>query len=255
MVFNYGLSNRAPNVSELFSDGLHHSAARIELGDLRLKKETSHRISGTYSYKNSNLEIHVDGFFNYINNFIYIEPSGVETTNRGAFPVWDYKQINASLFGVDLNLNYNITKQFEYNNKSSFIKGKDLSSDRALIDIPSFKTINVMRYLNKSWSNFNAEIESEWIFRQNEYPNNNFEAFIPRTNSYVLVDISTPPPAYHILNFRGSFDLKILKDNKVNLAFTINNLLNTPYRENLNRLRYFADEIGRNFTIQLKFNY
>jgi len=42
---------------------------------------------------------------------------------------------------------------------------------------------------------------------------------------------------------------------KVNLAFTINNLLNTPYRENLNRLRYFADEIGRNFIIQLKFNY
>ena len=40
-VFNYGLSNRAPNVSELFSDGLHHSAARIELGDLRLKKESS----------------------------------------------------------------------------------------------------------------------------------------------------------------------------------------------------------------------
>ena len=130
-----------------------------------------------------------------------------------------------------------------------------MSSDRALIDIPSFKTLNIVRYSNKSWSNFNAEIESEWIFRQNEYPNNNFEAFIPRTNSYVLVDISTPPPAYHILNFRGSFDLKILKDNKVNLAFTINNLLNTPYRENLNRLRYFADEIGRNFTIQLKFNY
>ncbi len=48
---------------------------------------------------------------------------------------------------------------------------------------------------------------------------------------------------------------EILKDKKVNLAFTINNLLNTPYRENLNRLRYFADEIGRNFTIQLKFNY
>ncbi len=254
-VFNYGLSNRAPNVSELFSDGLHHSAARIELGDLRLKKETSHRISGTYNYENSNLEFHVDGFFNYINNFIYIEPSGVETTNRGAFPVWDYKQINASLFGIDLNLNYNITKQFEYNNKSSYIKGKDLSSDRALIDIPSFKTLNIIRYSNKSWSNFNAEIESEWIFRQNEYPNNNFEAFIPRTNSYVLVDISTPPPAYHILNFRGSFDLKILKDKKVNLAFTINNLVNTPYRENLNRLRYFADEIGRNFTIQLKFNY
>ena len=39
ILFNYGLSNRAPNASELFSDGLHHSAARIELGDLRILKE------------------------------------------------------------------------------------------------------------------------------------------------------------------------------------------------------------------------
>lgn len=36
--FNYTLAQRAPNPAELFSDGLHHSAARIELGDLRIKK-------------------------------------------------------------------------------------------------------------------------------------------------------------------------------------------------------------------------
>ena len=140
-------------------------------------------------------------------------------------------------------------------NKSSFIKGKDLSSDRSLIDIPSFKTVNLIRYTNEKWTNFNAEIQSEWIFRQNEFPDNNFEAFIPRTDSYVLVDISTPPPAYHLLNFRSNFDLKFSNENHMNIAFTINNLLNTSYRENLNRLRYFADEIGRNFSIQLIYNY
>ena len=35
LLANYSLSSRPPNPSELFSDGLHHSAARIELGDLR----------------------------------------------------------------------------------------------------------------------------------------------------------------------------------------------------------------------------
>jgi len=255
LIFNYGLSNRAPNASELFSDGLHHSAARIELGDLRIQKETSNRISGTYSYKGEKASINIEGFFNHIQDFIYLEPSGVETTIRGSFPVWEHKQINATLFGVDLNMSHYINHQFTIQNKSSLIKGKDVSSNRALIDIPAFKTVNIIRYKNEKWSNFNAELQSEWVFRQNEFPNNNFEAYIPRTDSFVLVDISTPPPAYHIFNFRSDFDLKIFKENSVNVAFTVNNVLNTSYREYLNRLRYFADELGRNFMIQLKFNY
>ena len=34
LFFNYSIASRAPNSSELFSEGLHHSASRIELGDL-----------------------------------------------------------------------------------------------------------------------------------------------------------------------------------------------------------------------------
>ena len=242
------MASRPPNASELFSDGLHHALARIEIGDIKFNKEIANRIASSYSYRRiQDLIILIEVF--------YIEPTGVESTNRGAFPVWEYKQVNAALFGVDWNIRYNITEKFVIQNKSSFIKGKDLSSDRALIDIPSFKTVNLIRYTNEKWANFNAEIQSEWIFRQNEFPDNNFEAFIPRTDSYVLVDISSPPPAYHLLNVRSDFDLKISKKDNVRVAFSINNLLNTSYRENLNRLRYFADEIGRNFSIQLIYNY
>ena len=255
VLFNYGLSNRAPNASELFSDGLHHSAARIELGDLRILKETSNRISGTYNYDSEKATITVEGFFNHIHNFIYLEPTGVETTIRGSFPVWEYKQVNAILFGADLNMRYEINRKFMVQNKSSFMKGEDVSSNRDLIDIPSLKTTNLVRFTNKKWSNFSAEIQSELVFRQRNFPNNNFEAYIPRTDSFILVDISSPPPAYHLFNVRSDFDLKISKKENVRVAFSINNLLNTSYRENLNRLRYFADEIGRNFSIQLIYNY
>jgi iron complex outermembrane receptor protein len=39
------------------------------------------------------------------------------------------------------------------------------------------------------------------------------------------------------------------------LGFSVFNLLDTKYRDYLNRQRFYADEMGRNFQIQLKINY
>src|SRR5699024_4665258 len=48
---NYAMSNRAPNPSELFSDGLHHSSASLEIGELRLDSEHSHKVSFAFEKK------------------------------------------------------------------------------------------------------------------------------------------------------------------------------------------------------------
>jgi iron complex outermembrane receptor protein len=39
------------------------------------------------------------------------------------------------------------------------------------------------------------------------------------------------------------------------VGVAITNLLNTSYRNNLNRLRYYADDLGRNVLLNIKFNY
>ncbi|WP_372757656.1 TonB-dependent receptor [Mariniflexile sp.] len=255
ILVNYSLSNRIPNPSELFSDGLHHSAARIELGDLRIKQEQSNRFSASYAYQTEFLKLNLEGFYNSINDFIYIEPTGVEQTIRGSFPVWEYQQTNAMLTGLDLSLNLTLNEHVHFANTTSYTKGRDLTQRRDLIDIPALKTINTISYNNKAWKNFNAELKSEWVFKQNEYPNNNFETYVATTDSYVLVDISTPPPAYHLLHFSTDVTLPTSKNTNLNVGLNISNLFNTSYREYLNRLRYFADDLGRNIMIQLKFNY
>ncbi|WP_303319009.1 TonB-dependent receptor [Flavivirga abyssicola] len=254
-MFNYGLSNRAPNPSELFSDGLHHSAARIELGDLRMKQETSNRISGTYKYNRNALSINLEAFYNQISDYIFIEPTGTELTIRGAFPVWSYNQTNASLLGLDVTANYKFNEHWLLNNKSSFIKGRDLTKKQALIDIPSFKTVNILGYSNKRWLQLNTELQSELVLRQNEFPDNNFDVYIPTTDSEVLLDISSPPPTYHLLHFHNDITLNLSKQTNLNIGLNITNIFNTSYREYLNRLRYFADDLGRNIMLQVKFNY
>ena len=87
------------------------------------------------------------------------------------------------------------------------------------------------------------------MFAQNEYPNTNFEVVLP--DSIQTVDISTPPDAYHLLNFNTSVDVS----SSLHLGVSVNNVFNTSYRNYLNRLRYYADDLGRNITLQLKYNY
>lgn len=255
LLANYSLASRPPNPSELFSDGLHHSAARIELGDLRLGKEISNRVSATYNLDASNFDLNVDVFFNRINDFIYIRPTGVEQTIRGAFPVWEFVSTDAAFFGVDLSANYQINDSFLFSNTTSFIKANDLDEDQAIIDIPAFNTNNSITFNKPEWKNFSASLKSEWVFEQNEFPDFNFETLIATTNETVLVDISTPPPAFHLLHFYTEATFPISEKTSLNVGLNINNLLNTNYRTYLNRLRFFADDLGRNVLLQLQFNY
>lgn len=253
--FNYSLSNRAPNPSELFSDGLHHSAARIELGDLRIDTETSNRIGLGFYHKKDKLSLNLEAFTNFINDFIYLIPTGTEQTIRGAFPVWEYNQTSATLYGIDFTGSYNISDTWSINNKSSLTKGWDRSNDIAIIDMPPFETETTLSFNKTEWKNLNLNLISQLVLRQNEFPNNNFETFVPTTNEFTLVDISTPPSGYHLLHFNGSFEQKL--NNRMTLTFgiQINNVLNTSYRNYLNRLRYFADDLGRNFLLQTKLNF
>ena len=115
--------------------------------------------------------------------------------------------------------------------------------------------MNIIGYSKEKWLGFNAELQSELVLEQNDFPNNNFEAFIPRTGEFVLVDISTPPPTYHLLHLQSDITLQLSQKTDLHIGLSITNILNTSYREYLNRLRYFADDLGRNFMLQLKLKY
>ena len=252
---NYALSSRPPNPSELFSDGLHHSAARIELGDLRLEQEISNRISATYNLNVSNFDLMVDVFYNRINDFMYLRPSGIEQTIRGAFPVWEYQKTDAELYGIDVSSNYNFTDNLEWKHSSSYTKGNDIKANIDLIDISAFNTSNTLTYRNEKWKNFKASLKSEWVFEQKQYPDFNFETYIAATDENVLVDISTPPDAYHLLHFYSEVTLPLNNHSNLNIALSVNNIFDTSYRAYLNRLRYFADDLGRNILLQIQLNY
>jgi len=255
LFLHYAITSRAPNPSELFSEGLHHSLARIEIGDFTFNSENSHKISLTLQKQKSSFNFSLNPYINIINDFILIEPMGSENTTRGSFPVWEYRQTDAQLLGVDIDASYNIIHPITVNHQFSLVKGYDRILDEPLINIPATNTKTRVRYFNSKLHNLTLDIESEYTFRQNEYPNNNFDIFIPTTETIETVDVSTPPEAYHLIHFSSSITKKIASKTTLQVGLDISNIFNISYRNYLNRFRYYADDLGRNIILSLKINY
>ncbi|KAA2217519.1 TonB-dependent receptor, partial [Maribacter flavus] len=251
---NYAYSQRAPNPSELFSEGLHHSAARIELGDLRINSEKSSKVSISLERNAQNWGYTIAPFFNSIKDFILLEPTGAEFTIRGAFPVWSYRQTDALLYGLDVSIYNNWNTNIRSEHTFAWVRGTDISTDIPLINIPAANLNNSIEFKIPSWNNFTFGMESQFVFEQKRFPPN-ITVFSPQQQQNLLLDINTPPPAYHLiaLNAEKSFSLKNENDLTVGLGAT--NLLNTSYRDYLNRLRYFADDMGRNINLRIIYNY
>ncbi len=254
---NYAKANRAPNPAELFSDGLHHSAAIIELGDLRFDKENAHKISASLERKTDAFTLSVEPYFNFLNNFIVLQPIGLETTIRGAFPVWEYQQTRAEMYGVDVSADYKFASNFLYQSRFSSVHGKNKNTNTNLVDIPPSNWSNTLNFTKPEWHNLDLSLTGDWVLKKQNYPDNNFYYDVLEDGNYTstLVDISTPPNAYFLLHFNAFATFTPFKTGQMQVGLLIDNLLNTQYHDYLNRLRYYADNTGRNFTLQLKFNY
>lgn len=255
LFINYGLASRIPNPSELFSDGLHHSAARIEIGLLTMGKETANKFALSLEKHNDNFGFTISPYYKHIKNFIQLIPTGITTTVRGAFPVWEYNQTNAQIFGVDIDINKRITNKFNYTGTISLLQGDNLKDDIPLIHMPATNFGNTISYTNQNLNQLQISLSQKTVFQQNRFPDYNFYTFNPILQKDVFVDISTTPSAYSLFNFNSSAVFKAFKKGDLKLEFNINNLFNVTYREHLNRFRYFADELGRNFNIKIKINY
>ena len=180
-----------------------------------------------------------------------MEPTGVQQTIRGNFQVWDYRQTNAAITGIDLDARWRLTDEITFNQQFSLVKGYERDSKRPLINIPAAQMNHELNYQLTPKNNLTVGIQSRFTWEQNEYPDNNFLVYIPELDSQELLDISTPPEAYHLLDVNLKMTLSLLPKTISYLRFSIDNFMNVNYRDYLNSQRFYADDLGRNLRISL----
>ena len=253
---NFSRTERAPNAAELFADGLHHSAAIMEEGDLSIKKEAIYNLNFSALAKANvlkGLTLEINPYLMFSDSFINQIPTDVKSTNRGVFVVWSYQQIKARIFGIDADAELKISENLKLNSSFSALKGDDLSNDEPLILMMPANWRNAIEWKSEKLSNFYLRLENENVFQQNRFPIRNQTVDFIENGTLVTreVDYSSTPDSYTIFN--AAFGVDIFKN--VNFNFRINNVFNKEYKEYLNRLRYFMPEPGRNFVATVRFKF
>ncbi|MBP6183911.1 MAG: TonB-dependent receptor [Saprospiraceae bacterium] len=235
-VLNAGTAFRAPGVNELYSQGLHHATASIEKGDDRLTLEKGLKTVGTIGYKSEKFDFDLSAYANLINGYIYLNPDEeYALTIRGAFPVFQYEQTDVLIYGTDVSVRYALLENLQYTGQASLLWAEDHGSDQALFGMPPMQFRHNLTYrlnIGGYWQLLEADIGARQVLRQYRAP---------------AYDYAEAPPAY----FLFSTALTAAYRNK-RFILGVDNLLNTAYRDYLDRLRYFADGPGRN--VYFKFN-
>jgi iron complex outermembrane receptor protein len=266
---NLGTAWRPPNAAELFSDGLHHGTATIERGNAGLQTEKAYKWINTFNYTNrkdkesSGLELEVSAYHHSIQNYIYLEPRGAELTIRGAFPVFRYNQTQATFTGFDALLQWYFARNLSLRSKASVVRAWDVSQDTYLIFVPADRYENALTYqvtkagkLRDLFISFNVVN----VPRQSRAPQvftvSQLRAALASPDDHLTIpsktfDFVAPPRGYALLNL----ELGVTLPHRLQLNLGINNLLNTAYRDYMNRFRYYADDVGRNVSFKIRYTF
>ncbi|AWG20533.1 TonB-dependent receptor [Flavobacterium faecale] len=229
---------RAPNLAELSSNGVHEGTYRYEIGNANLKNEQNVQTDLNLEYKNSHFEFFVNGFYNHINNYIYINPTGATLEDN---LVYEYIQNDAKLFGGESGLHFHPhpLDWLHFETSFSTVTGKKQNNDYLPL-IPANNWNNTIRteFKMKNWLKDGfASLSWNSTFKQN-----NVSGFETASSGYNLVN----------LGLGGTVSLG---ETKFRMNLNANNLFNKTYIAHLSRLKTDGiPNIGRNIVLGLNFD-
>ena len=236
--FNLASGFRAPNLAELSSNGVHEGTNRYEVGNANLKTEQNFQTDLNLEYKTDHLEFFVNGFYNHITDFIYINPTGESIDDNEVF---NYIQNNAALFGGEIGLHFHPHPLDWLHLETSFetVTGKKQNGDYLPL-IPA--------------NNWNNTLRTEW--KDTDWLKEGFAtiSLVSTFNQNKISGFETRTPGYSILNLGIGGTLHLGKT-KMEVNLNGNNITDKKYTSHLSRLKTDGiSNMGRNWVLGVQFS-
>ena len=252
--FNAGYGWRPPSANELYANGLHQGMAALEQGNPRLEPEQTRMINLGLEWKGKGLEFYSQAGLRSVRDYIFLEPLSMPAiTINGVYPQFAFVGRDAHISHWNNQLSQNLGKKWKLNLSSAWVRGRDKEKQNWLVWMPADRWSAGLHYHStKSRSGARPNrlglpvqggVEIQHVAHQKRVP-------LDSANQ-VILDYAPAPPAYSLLRFYLGGQLR---GGHLQWLISMDNALNTRYRDYMNRLRYFADEPGLNLCFRLQYH-
>jgi len=248
---------RAPNISELASNGKHEGTVRYELGNQSLKAENSWQADWGLGYSSAFVSGELSLFANRINNYIFshnlLNSDGSDLLTDG-YRTYRYTSGDARILGGEIRIDIHPVERLHFQNAFSYVNSVQLKqpdSTKYLPFTPAPKWISELRYD---------------LIRHGKTLNNTFisvgiDCYLRQSHIYSAYGTETETPSYILLNASIGSDFVHKNRRRATLYITAENLADKAYQSHLSRLKYADMNVvtgrrgvyntGRNFGLKL----
>ena len=235
---------RAPHLSELLSDGVHHGSVRYEIGDRNLKSERFIQLDVNYEFSNEHFSLMLNPYTTYAMG--YIQLAQVDSIIDG-MEVYRYTAKDAVLlYGIEARVHYHphFAHRFHFETGYSNAYGRDYG----LSDVEAAEDLYFMPQARLR-SNVRIELSKNKAF--------GFASLIVQHNYFFNQDrvgpLETVTDPYHLLQV--GCQMKWDGNWPVQLSFGVRNALNESYINHMSSLKSLGlMEPGRSFYFNLKWS-
>ena len=248
---NLGLAWRAPDVNELYSNGLHHGGS-WSLGNRTLRSERGYKAIVALDYQKGWLKVEPSIFYQHINNYIYDAPNkhlgegGIHVHWSGVYPIFAFEQDNCRFWGGDLTMTARPTDELTFTAKGQWIRGRNITHATWLPFMPADRYTLGAQW-SRNWGTngrWQSRLSAEGISVAKQ------TRFDPEREL-----VYEMPDADFLLGLQG--ELRYTIDARRSLRFLLSseNTLNALYKEASDRFRYYAHAPGRSLTLRTIFSF
>lgn len=233
---------RAPHLSELLSDGVHHGAVRYELGDRNLGSERFVQLDVNYEFSNEHFSLMVNPYTTVASG--YIQLAQVDSIIDG-MEVYKYTaKERVLLYGLETRVHYHP----HFAHRLHFEVGYSNTFGRELGLVQEGEDLYFMPQARLR-SNVRIELSKKKAL--------GFASVIVQHNYFFNQDrigpLETATDPYHLLQL--GCQMKWDGNWPVQLSFGVRNALNTSYINHMSSLKSLGlMEPGRSLYLNLKWN-
>ena len=220
---------RAPNISELASNGVHEGSLRYEVGNQDLKPEFSLQFDLGAEFTASWIDAQLSLFSNRIDNYIFIHRTGEVIDDD--FMTFCYDSGDAQLLGGEVALDIHPWHFLHLGTNFSMVNAVQLHQPEESKYLPftpaprwqtdvKWEILHDGRLLNNAF----VSLGVDYNFKQDHY--------------YRADDTETATPAYCLLNAAIGTDIMCHGKRVACVSITGTNLTNKAYQSHLSRLKY-----------------